>query len=59
MSVAPLDEHRVDALCRAAVTERGDPDVVVRAHLRRTTIETTEAGDVRIDASARRAWLRD
>ena len=35
MSVAPLDEHLVDELCRAAVSERGDPDVVVRAHLRR------------------------
>jgi DNA-binding response OmpR family regulator len=31
----------------------------VRAHLRRTTTETTEAGDVRVDPSARRAWLGD
>jgi DNA-binding response OmpR family regulator len=31
----------------------------VRAHLRRTATDTTEAGDVRIDASARRAWLGD
>ena len=35
MSVAPLDEHLVDELCRAAVAERGDADPVVRAHLRR------------------------
>jgi DNA-binding response OmpR family regulator len=28
----------------------------VRAHLRRTTIELAEAGDVRIDQAARRAW---
>jgi DNA-binding response OmpR family regulator len=31
----------------------------VRAHLRRTAAETTEAGDVRIDPSARRAWCGD
>jgi DNA-binding response OmpR family regulator len=31
----------------------------VRAHLRRTTTETTEAGDVRLDPSARRAWRGD
>jgi DNA-binding response OmpR family regulator len=31
----------------------------VRAHLRRITTETTEAGDVRIDPSARRAWRGD
>jgi DNA-binding response OmpR family regulator len=28
----------------------------VRAHLRRTAVELTEAGDVRIDQAARRAW---
>jgi DNA-binding response OmpR family regulator len=28
----------------------------VRAHLRRTTVELTEAGDVRIDPARRRAW---
>jgi DNA-binding response OmpR family regulator len=31
----------------------------VRAHLRRTAAETTEAGDVRVDPSARRAWRGD
>jgi DNA-binding response OmpR family regulator len=31
----------------------------VRAHLRRTAAETPEAGDVRVDPSARRAWRGD
>ena len=44
MSVAPLDEHLVDELCRAAVAERGDPDVVVRAHLRRVAPLAGSAG---------------
>src|SRR4051794_7999427 len=35
MSLAPLDEHLVAELCRVASIERGDPDTVVRAHLRR------------------------
>jgi pilus assembly protein CpaF len=35
VSVTPLDERLVAELCRAASTERGDPDTVVRAHLRR------------------------
>jgi pilus assembly protein CpaF len=35
VSLAPIDEHLVTELCRAASTERGDPDAIVRAHLRR------------------------
>jgi DNA-binding response OmpR family regulator len=31
----------------------------VRAHLRKSLSETTEAGDVRVDPSARRAWQGD
>jgi pilus assembly protein CpaF len=35
VSIAPIDEHLVAELCRVASGERGDPDAVVRAHLRR------------------------
>ena len=50
-----LDEQLVTELCRAAAAERGDPDTVVRAHLRRVApLAGPDVGELLVRAAVAR-----
>lgn len=52
---APVDEHLVAELCRAAAVERGDAATVVRAHLRRVApLAGALAGEALVRAAVAR-----